>query len=199
MEVAHPRSGSLSIWFLVELEFENVGFWGDGKTGVPGGKHLGARENCFFKAQSAKLNTNETFLRLILYKKYTNVNKWKNRKVHSGNSCTIQRVLKKCVLFVYTLVPNSYTSMFEFVYIFGIRSPLSQMNPSPPRQMKERKWEMKYPASRGYIFAVWAVLRKVAFADNRSIFHHACAKFVMRFASKINCQVCCQMARASQE
>ena len=45
-----------------------------------------------------------------------------------------------------------------------------------------------YPASRGYIFAVWAgvrKVRKVASADNRSIFHRACAKFVTRFASKI--------------
>ena len=34
LEVAHPRSGSWSAWFLVELEFGNVGFWGEGKTGV---------------------------------------------------------------------------------------------------------------------------------------------------------------------
>ena len=40
-----------------------------------------------------------------------------------------------------------------------------------------------YPASRGYIFAVWAGVRKVASADNRSIFYRACAKFVTRFAS----------------
>ena len=32
LEVAHPQSGSSSTWFLVELEFGNVGFWGDGKT-----------------------------------------------------------------------------------------------------------------------------------------------------------------------
>ena len=42
-----------------------------------------------------------------------------------------------------------------------------------------------YPASRGYIFAVWAGVQKVASADNRSIFYRACAKFVTRFASKI--------------
>ena len=42
--VAHPQSGSSSTWFLVELEFGNVGFWGEGKTGVPGEKPLGARE-----------------------------------------------------------------------------------------------------------------------------------------------------------
>ena len=42
-----------------------------------------------------------------------------------------------------------------------------------------------YPARRGYISAVWAVERKVASADNRSIFYRACAKFVTRFASKI--------------
>ena len=44
MEVAHPQSGSSSTWFLVELEFENVGFWGEGKAEVPGEKPLGARE-----------------------------------------------------------------------------------------------------------------------------------------------------------
>ena len=30
--------------FLIELEFESVGFQGEGKTGVPGEKPLGARE-----------------------------------------------------------------------------------------------------------------------------------------------------------
>ena len=44
LEVAHPQSGSLSTWFLIELEFENVGFWGEGKAEVPGEKPLGARE-----------------------------------------------------------------------------------------------------------------------------------------------------------
>ena len=44
LEVAHLQSGSLSTWFLIELEFANVGFWGEGKTGVPGEKPLGARE-----------------------------------------------------------------------------------------------------------------------------------------------------------
>ena len=39
------------------------------------------------------------------------------------------------------------------------------------------------PASRGYIFAIWDGERKVASADNRSIFYRACAKFVTRFAS----------------
>ena len=29
--------------FRIELEFGNVGFWGEGKTGVPGEKPLGAR------------------------------------------------------------------------------------------------------------------------------------------------------------
>ena len=44
---------SLSIRFLVELEFENVGFWlGQGKAGVPGEKPLGARERT-----NNKLNT----------------------------------------------------------------------------------------------------------------------------------------------
>ena len=44
MQVAHPQSGSSSTWFLIELEFGNVGFWGEGKTGVPGEKPLGAKE-----------------------------------------------------------------------------------------------------------------------------------------------------------
>ena len=30
--MAFSRSGSLSTWFLVELEFGNVGFWGEGKN-----------------------------------------------------------------------------------------------------------------------------------------------------------------------
>ena len=32
LEVAHPQSGSFSIRFLVELEFENVGFWRTGES-----------------------------------------------------------------------------------------------------------------------------------------------------------------------
>ena len=44
LEVAHPQSGSSSSWFLVELEFGNVGFWGDGKTWVRKEKPLEARE-----------------------------------------------------------------------------------------------------------------------------------------------------------
>ena len=46
LEVAHvhPQSGSLSTWFLMELEFGNVGFRGKGKTGVPREKPLGAKE-----------------------------------------------------------------------------------------------------------------------------------------------------------
>ena len=35
--------------------------------------------------------------------------------------------------------------------------------------------------------------------DNRSIFYRACPKFVTRFASKINPEVCRQMARVSLE
>ena len=52
LEVAHPHSGSSSTWFLVELEFGNVGFWGEGKTGVPGEKPLGARERTNNKLNS---------------------------------------------------------------------------------------------------------------------------------------------------
>ena len=44
MEVAHRQSSSSSAWFLVELEFGNVGFWGERKTRVPGEKPLGAKE-----------------------------------------------------------------------------------------------------------------------------------------------------------
>ena len=38
----HPQSYSSSTWFPVE--FGNVGFWGEGKTGVAGEKPPGARE-----------------------------------------------------------------------------------------------------------------------------------------------------------
>ena len=59
--------------------------------------------------------------------------------------------------------------------------------------------QWRYPASRGYIFAVWAGMQKVASANNCSIFYHAWAKFIMRFASKINIMVCCQMVLVLQE
>ena len=42
-----------------------------------------------------------------------------------------------------------------------------------------------YPARRGYNFAVWAGVRKVASAENRSIFYRACAKFVTRSQAKL--------------
>ena len=42
-------------------------------------------------------------------------------------------------------------------------------------------------------------MRKVLSADNRSIFYRVCAKFVTRFASKINRQICRQVARVSRE
>ena len=53
LEVAHAHSGSSSTWFLVELEFENAGVLGKGKTGVPGEKPLEARERT-----NNKLNPN---------------------------------------------------------------------------------------------------------------------------------------------
>ena len=34
LKVAHPQSGSSSTRFLIKLEFGNIGFWGEGKTGV---------------------------------------------------------------------------------------------------------------------------------------------------------------------
>ena len=44
IEVAHPLSGPPSTWLhVVELEFGNVGFWGDGKTEVIGEKLFGAK------------------------------------------------------------------------------------------------------------------------------------------------------------
>ena len=52
LEVAHPQSASSSTWFLVEFEFENVGFWREGKTGVPGEKPLGAKEKTNNKLNS---------------------------------------------------------------------------------------------------------------------------------------------------
>ena len=44
LEVAHPQSGSSSTQFLIELEFENAGFWGEGKTWIPGEKPLGTKK-----------------------------------------------------------------------------------------------------------------------------------------------------------
>ena len=44
LEVAHPQSGSSPTLFLVELEFGNVAFCRERKTGVPGEKCLGAKE-----------------------------------------------------------------------------------------------------------------------------------------------------------
>ena len=44
LEVAHPQSDSSSTWFLMELEFGYIGFWREGKSGVPGEKPLGAKE-----------------------------------------------------------------------------------------------------------------------------------------------------------
>ena len=37
------RTALIGDTFQIELEFRNVGFWGEGKTGVPGEKPLGAR------------------------------------------------------------------------------------------------------------------------------------------------------------
>ena len=44
LEVAHPQSGSLST-FLVKLEFENVGFWGEGKPSAQRKTSWSKREN----------------------------------------------------------------------------------------------------------------------------------------------------------
>ena len=45
LEVACSYSGSSSTWFFVELKFAGiVYFWGEGKTGLPGDKPLGAKE-----------------------------------------------------------------------------------------------------------------------------------------------------------
>ena len=52
LEVAHPQSGSSSTRFLIDLEFGNVGFWGEGKTGVPGQKPSGAKERTKNKLSS---------------------------------------------------------------------------------------------------------------------------------------------------
>ena len=63
--------------------------------------------------------------------------------------------------------------------------------------LQNARHQKPYPVSRGYIFALWAVVGKVAFADNHSIFYYACVKFVTWFTSKINRQVCHQMTRNS--
>ena len=51
-----PEAHDKSAWhFQIELEFENVGFWGEGKPGVPGEKPLEAR-----KRTNTKLNPHMT-------------------------------------------------------------------------------------------------------------------------------------------
>ena len=49
--MAPPQGGYSSTETGIELEFGNVGFWGEGKTGVPGEKPLKAE-----KRTSNKLN-----------------------------------------------------------------------------------------------------------------------------------------------
>ena len=49
LEIAHPQSGSSSTRFLVELEFGNAGFLGEGKTGVLAEKPLGAKDRTNIK------------------------------------------------------------------------------------------------------------------------------------------------------
>ena len=44
LEATHPLSGTSSTWFLIELEFGNVGFRREETTGVPGETPLGAKE-----------------------------------------------------------------------------------------------------------------------------------------------------------
>ena len=39
--------------FRIELEFGSVGFWGEGKTGVPGEKPLGTNWPQLFKSRIA--------------------------------------------------------------------------------------------------------------------------------------------------
>ena len=75
----------------------------------------------------------------------------------------------------------SYKEEIHFI----IRSKLYRFPYVFLKEIKQNKTTTK--KRRKDIFAVWAVLRKVASADNHSIFYRACAKFVTRFASKINC------------
>ena len=48
--------------FQIELEFGSVGFWGEGKTGVPGEKPLGARERTNNKGVDAGSRTRATMV-----------------------------------------------------------------------------------------------------------------------------------------
>ena len=89
MEVAHPYSGSSSTWFLVELEFRNVGFWGEGKTGVPGEKLFGAKDRT--------TTTNLTHIR---------------RRLRDLNPCQIVFCLFVC-LFVFLLC-----NLINFILLF---------------------------------------------------------------------------------
>ena len=42
LEASYLLGRSSSFWYLVKLDFGNAGFWGEGKTGVPGEKPLRA-------------------------------------------------------------------------------------------------------------------------------------------------------------
>lgn len=44
LEEANLHSRSSSTWFLVALEFGNVGYWGEGRTGVLGGPPFSVEE-----------------------------------------------------------------------------------------------------------------------------------------------------------
>ena len=44
LEVAQALSGSSPTWILVDLDLGKVGFGGEGQTGAPGEKTLGAKE-----------------------------------------------------------------------------------------------------------------------------------------------------------
>ena len=55
-----PLGGLLFHCVQIELEFGNVGFWGEGKTGVPGEKSLGARTRTNNTRTNNKLNPHMT-------------------------------------------------------------------------------------------------------------------------------------------
>ena len=64
--VAHPRGDSSST-VTVELKIRNVGFWGEGKTGVPGEEPLGAK---------TRTNYNKLNPHLMLNRNWTGPHWW---------------------------------------------------------------------------------------------------------------------------
>ena len=72
LAVAHPNIAGFSFTTPVELEFENVGFWGEGNTGDPGEKPVRAKKkptpssnHIWLRGRELKCSLQTTALSLI--------------------------------------------------------------------------------------------------------------------------------------